>query len=98
MPEADNERIARCFHEAYERLAPEFGYRTRDASAKPWAEVPAENRDLMIATVEALIMDEEIFTPEMHQQAHEEGVEDGKAAERHRLAVLGDQDASGERS
>lgn len=31
--------IARAFHEAYERLAPEFGYRTREAYDDP-AEEP----------------------------------------------------------
>jgi hypothetical protein len=44
------EEVARLFHEAYERLAPEHGYRTREASAKPWDEVPEGNRNLMIAT------------------------------------------------
>ena len=43
--------VARLFHETYERLAPEFGYRTREASAVPWDEVPETNRALMIATV-----------------------------------------------
>jgi hypothetical protein len=49
--------IARCFHEAYEELAPQFGYETREASAKPWEEVPKNNRDLMIATVAQLLED-----------------------------------------
>lgn len=49
------ERIARAFHEAYERLAPEHGYETRRASAVPWPEVPAHNRALMVATVRALL-------------------------------------------
>jgi hypothetical protein len=44
------EEVARLFHEAYERLAPEHGYRTREASAKSWDEVPEDNRKLMIAT------------------------------------------------
>ncbi|MFB6392600.1 hypothetical protein [Polymorphospora lycopeni] len=44
------ERVAQLFHETYERLAPEYGYRTREASAKPWAEVPEQNRALMVAT------------------------------------------------
>jgi hypothetical protein len=44
------EEIARVFHQTYEEQAPEFGYRTREASAKPWAEVPEDNRELMIAT------------------------------------------------
>ena len=41
--------IARLFHEAYERLAPSFGYETRKASAVPWEDVPEPNRSLMIA-------------------------------------------------
>lgn len=46
----DAARLAQLFHETYERLAPDFGYRTREASAKPWAEVPENNRALMTAT------------------------------------------------
>lgn len=49
------EQIAQAFHETYERLAPEFGYQTREASAKPWAEVPEQNRALMTAVVQSLI-------------------------------------------
>lgn len=49
------ERIARAFHESYERLAPEHGYETREASAKPWAQVPLQNRRLMTAVVRDLI-------------------------------------------
>src|SRR6476620_5707632 len=41
------EILAEKFHETYERLAPDFGYRTREASAKPWTEVPEQNRKLM---------------------------------------------------
>jgi len=48
------ERIAQKFHEVYERLAPQFGYVTRKESAKPWAEVPENNRNLMIAVCEEL--------------------------------------------
>lgn len=53
--ETAGERIARAFHEAYERLAPAHGYETREASAKPWKDVPAGNKALMIATVGALL-------------------------------------------
>lgn len=42
-------QLAQLFHETYERLAPAFGYETREASAKPWAEVPDTNKRLMIA-------------------------------------------------
>ncbi len=57
MPETTltAEQIAQAFHEAYERLAPDFGYETREASAKPWGDVPEQNRSLMIAVVQALI-------------------------------------------
>jgi len=49
------ETIARVFHETYEQLAPGLGYKTRDESAVPWAEVPAKNKALMIATVDDLL-------------------------------------------
>lgn len=49
--------IAEKFHETYERLAPSFGYRTREASAKPWDEVPEQNKALMVAVVASLIND-----------------------------------------
>jgi hypothetical protein len=44
------EQLAQLFHETYERLAPSHGYETREASAKPWADVPESNKALMIAT------------------------------------------------
>ena len=50
-----SEALAMRFHEAYERLAPQFGYSTREASAKPWAEVPANNKALMIAACAELL-------------------------------------------
>ena len=49
------ERVAMRFHAAYERLAPEFGYKTREASAKPWDEVPEPNRRLMTRVVAELM-------------------------------------------
>lgn len=49
------ERIAKAFHESYERQASEFNYKTREASAKPWEDVPANNKDLMIAVVQDLL-------------------------------------------
>jgi len=51
------ETVARNFHEYYERLAPEYGYKTRKASAVPWEDVPPENKALMIAVVRSLISD-----------------------------------------
>jgi hypothetical protein len=49
------ERIARSFHEAYESLAPSHGYETREASAKPWDEMPEQNKALMVGTVQRLL-------------------------------------------
>lgn len=41
--------LAELFHRTYERLAPDFGYKTREASAKPWADAPDQNKALMTA-------------------------------------------------
>jgi hypothetical protein len=52
---SDAERIAKAFHEAYERVAPSKGYETRKESAVPWEDVPSANKATMIATVEDLL-------------------------------------------
>jgi hypothetical protein len=44
----DAERVAKAFHESYERQAPSVGYETRKDSAVPWENVPEKNRELMI--------------------------------------------------
>lgn len=49
--------IAEAFHTAYEQLAPELGYKTRESSAVPWKDVPADNKKLMEETVRKLILD-----------------------------------------
>ena len=49
------EAAARAFHENYERLAPDYGYKTREASAVAWEGVPEKNRSLMLATVAAVL-------------------------------------------
>lgn len=49
------ERVAKAFHETYERLAPEHAYETRKASALPWESVPSNNKRLMIAVARELI-------------------------------------------
>ena len=49
------EKIAIEFHEEYEALAPMFGYRTREESAKQWRDVPEQNKRLMIAVVRSLL-------------------------------------------
>jgi hypothetical protein len=55
MPSPAAERLARLFHETYERLAPDHGYTTRRESAVPWEQVPANNRALMTAVCEHII-------------------------------------------
>jgi len=55
MDETTAEQLARRFHETYERLAPDYGYRTREASAVPWDQVPEQNRRLMIAVADELL-------------------------------------------
>lgn len=53
--EPSAEALAQRFHETYERLAPSFGYETREASAKPWADVPDQNKRLMVAVCAELL-------------------------------------------
>jgi len=55
MTNIDEQRIAKEFHETYERLAPEHGYLTRSACNVPWSAVPANNKSLMRAVVRNLI-------------------------------------------
>ena len=46
---SEDEKLAKLFHDTYERLAPAFSYKTRKASAVPWTDVPPNNKGLMIA-------------------------------------------------
>ena len=52
---ANPEALAKKFHETYELLAPNYGYETRKESAKPWDEVPEQNKRLMIAVCGQII-------------------------------------------
>jgi hypothetical protein len=56
------EEIAIAFHETYENFAPNYGYKTREASAVPWQDVPGTNKALMIAVV-ADLLDRNIIEP-----------------------------------
>ncbi len=73
------EQIAQAFHETYERLAPDFGYRTREASAKPWAEVPGQNKALMVAVVQALINSGVILLPPARERSDEDRIREALA-------------------
>ena len=57
--------VAESFHETYESLAPSYGYKTREASAVPWSEVPQPNRMLMVAVAMALLETGVIAVPEV---------------------------------
>ena len=50
-------KLAKKFHEIYERLAPEFGYATRKETAIPWDDIPEgnSNKQLMIAVCDEII-------------------------------------------
>lgn len=84
------ETVAIAFHQAYEELAPQYGYRTREASAKPWDEVPAKNAALMVATAARLLE-----TGVISAAAQEPHAAPGLAALRERLArAEGDRNAA----
>lgn len=51
-----SEDIARVFHEAYERLAPDYAWDTNDSTRVPFDELPSENRELMIHTVSEVMV------------------------------------------
>lgn len=67
LPDRWADALASRFHEAYERLAPEFGYDTRPDSAVPWEDVPEANRLLMQAVVR------DLFDPQMASSKDHEG-------------------------
>ena len=53
--QSDAEYVAQAFHETYEELAPLHGYKTREASAVPWDEVPEQNKALMVNVAHHLL-------------------------------------------
>lgn len=63
----DAEKIAQLFHEHYERLAPIFGYKTREESAVPWSDVPDRNKQLMIEVVDTLLVTGDIVSASEHK-------------------------------
>ncbi len=52
---AEAKRLAQLFHETYERLAPDYGYETKEDSRTDWDSVPEKNKALMIATCEEVM-------------------------------------------
>lgn len=54
--ESAAEYLARQFHEAYENMAPGYGYEIRKETAKLWADVPENNKLLMVAVVKEVML------------------------------------------
>lgn len=53
------EQLAKLFHDTYEELAPQHDYETREASRKPWDEVPENNKTLMVAVAQRILDSQE---------------------------------------
>lgn len=51
----DPESVACWFHEAYGRLAPDYGYAVTGSFAAPWDQIPESHKDLMMATVSEVL-------------------------------------------
>lgn len=49
------EEIARAFHETYEEIAPRAGWETQERCRVEWGDLPAANRNLMVAVVQRLL-------------------------------------------
>lgn len=49
------EKLAKFFHDTYEELAPSHGYETREASRKPWDDVPEQNKGLMVEVAQKVL-------------------------------------------
>jgi len=55
VPVYTPEKLAERFHTLYEKLAPKYGYKTRDESAVPWEDVPEKNKQLMIRVCQYIL-------------------------------------------
>lgn len=67
------EQLAQFFHETYNRLAPEFGHRKRQAKAKPWTELSEPNKNLLTAVAREMLFTlyGEDFIKQQEQSAKE---------------------------
>jgi len=50
------EKLARKFHDEYERLAPEFGWKSQESCRKGFDELPESNRELMVEVARQVIV------------------------------------------
>lgn len=79
------EALAKFFHETYEALAPHYGYRTRDETRVDWAEVPDNNKVLMVAVAGQVLdgmAEDGLFASDVTAEAFVDGgPDDGVAVE-----------------
>jgi hypothetical protein len=71
MKQITPEQLAKVFHDVYERLAPQFGYETREESRVPWDHLPKANKQLMIAVAEVVLVsfnEREATDDALHQE------------------------------
>ena len=52
-----SEQLAKKFHDTYERLSIEYGWKTQEQCQVNFADLPKENRELMIAVVSEVCSD-----------------------------------------
>ena len=65
------ERLARLFHETYERLAPTFFYETRPETRGPFDEVPPANPAVMVATALKILKTNQLDSVPLLREAHQ---------------------------
>ena len=53
--EITSDDLAKFFHDTYERLAPEYSYKTKKETAVDWDKVPENNKNLMKAVAQEVI-------------------------------------------
>jgi hypothetical protein len=53
----DVDAAAKLFHDTYERLAPQYGWKTQAASAVTWEALPTNQRELMVRVVNVVLDD-----------------------------------------
>jgi hypothetical protein len=52
------EQMAKRFHDAYEHFAPLFGYETRAETKGEWEQLPENNKDLMVAVIRNVLIEQ----------------------------------------
>lgn len=69
MPEKSTTRIARALHTNYQAFSAVYGWETQEETRVGFDELPEENRNAILATVDALLSQEFIVSREEELQA-----------------------------